>query len=249
MPVTVHQTMKAKRRETPALGKADVLVVEDESDIRELLRYNLARDGFAVTCAASGEEGLKAARTQLPDLIVLDLLLPGMDGLDLCRAIKSEPTTAAISIVMVTAKGEEADVVTGLELGADDYIIKPFSPRVLLARLKAVLRRRAAAEPDPDDDTFRLGPLVIYAQRFEAHVNGQPIDQLTRTEFMILRMLARRAGRVFTRAQILNEVQDEAAAVSDRSVDVHIVALRRKLGAAGVMLQTVRGVGYRMEEP
>jgi two-component system, OmpR family, alkaline phosphatase synthesis response regulator PhoP len=240
---------KARRQESPPPpARAAVLVVEDERDIQELLQYNLTRNGFAVTCASTGEEGLKAARAKAPDLILLDLMLPGMDGLELCRALKSDPTTASALIVMVTAKGEESDVVTGLELGAEDYIIKPFSPRVLIARVRAVLRRRAAGDQTSDDDVLHVGSIAVDPTRHEVRVGDEPLT-LTHTEFLIVQLLARRPGRVFTRGQIVHNVQGDMAAVTDRSVDVHIVSLRRKLGNAADLLQTVRGVGYRLEEP
>jgi two-component system phosphate regulon response regulator PhoB len=228
------------------MAKEHILVVEDEDDILELLRYNLAKEGFRVTGVVSGEEALRAARSQPPDLIVLDLMLPGMDGLTVCRELKQDAKTREVPIIMLTAKGEEADIVAGLELGADDYVTKPFSPRVLLARLRAVLRRRllpAAAAAD----ALVLHDLTIHPGRHEVLVQGQPVD-LTVTEFRLLHFLARRPGWVFTRAQIVQGVQGEDYAVSDRAVDVQIVGLRKKLGAAGACIETVRGVGYRFKE-
>ncbi|MBI1370098.1 MAG: response regulator [Planctomycetes bacterium] len=236
--------------QSDAPGRGRVLVVEDEADLQELLQYNLARDGFSVSTAGRGELALQSVAQDPPDLVLLDLMLPGMDGLEVCRSLKSDPATASIPVVMLTAKGEEADVVVGLEMGADDYITKPFSPRVLIARIKAVLRRPAgndAANPDGDQPAIRVGRLRISPARHEVHVDDKPVD-LTATEFRILHLMARRVGRVFTRQQILDALHEGFAAVTDRSVDVQIVALRRKLGDAGSYIRTVRGVGYRVNE-
>ena len=223
-----------------------LLVVEDEEDILELLRYNLAKEGYRVTGAVSGEAALRAARSSPPDLIVLDLMLPGMDGLTVCRELKQDARTREIPIIILTAKGEEADIVAGLELGADDYVTKPFSPRVFLARLRAVLRRRQG-EPAAASDSLKIHEMTIHPGRHEVLVQGRPVD-LTATEFRLLHFLARRPGWVFTRAQIVQGVQGEDYAVSDRAVDVQIVGLRKKLGAAGHYIETVRGVGYRLKE-
>lgn len=223
-----------------------ILVVDDEKDIRELVRYNLARDGYKVECAQTGEEALRTARSAAPDLIVLDLMLPGLDGLEVCKRLKAERQTAAVPIVMLTAKGEDADVVAGLELGADDYVIKPFSPRVLLARVRAVLRRsEEPAEAEPA--MIRRGGLVIDPARHQVTVDGEPAN-LTALEMRVLIALARRPGLVLTRYQIVDASQGEGVGVTDRSVDVHIVSLRRKLGACGPLIETVRGIGYRFKE-
>jgi len=220
-----------------------ILAVEDEEDILELIAFNLGKEGFQVKGAGSGEEALRLARAAAPDLILLDLMLPGIDGLDVCRILKRDDVTRHIPIVMVTAKGEEADIVAGLELGADDYITKPFSPRVLLARVRAVLRRR---ETVPADETaaVNIRNLVIDPGRHRVLVEGQPVE-LTYSEFQILLLLARRAGWVFTRYQIVDAIRGDDYAVTERSVDVHIAALRKKLGSAGIYIETVRGVGYR----
>lgn len=223
-----------------------ILAVEDEEDIVELVRYNLAREGFEVMTAGSGEDALTLARSELPDLIVLDLLLPGVDGLEVARLLKRDPRTEGIAIVMLTAKGEESDIVTGLELGADDYLTKPFSPKVLVARVRAVLRRKSQQTPD-EGSTLSMGGLVIQPSRREVTVQGKPVE-LTFTEFAILHFLARRPGWVFTRDQIVNAARGEFVAVTPRSVDVHIVSLRRKLGAEAVFIETVRGVGYRFKD-
>ncbi|MEX2212839.1 MAG: response regulator transcription factor [Phycisphaeraceae bacterium] len=240
--------MKAKRKETAPTGRANLLVVEDEQDLADLLQYNLERSGFNVQCAGSGEEAIKSVRQEQPDLVILDLMLPGIDGLEVCKRLKSDPQTAGIAIVMLTARGEEADIVSGLELGADDYVTKPFSPRVLAARLKAVLRRHSGEAAPHQGDVIKVGDLSVNPERHEVLVAGKPtVTALTRTEFQIVHLLARRPGRVFTRGQIVREAQGDLAAVTDRSVDVHIVSLRRKLGEAGAYIQTVRGVGYRLE--
>ncbi len=248
--------MKAKARKkttapgavsTNAVGRANLLAVEDEQDLLDLLQYNLTRDGFNVRTASSGESALKQIREEQPELVVLDLMLPGMDGLEICRILKRDPTTRHIQIVMLTAKGEEVDIVAGLELGADDYVVKPFSPRVLSARIKAVLRRRAAEAQATDEVVYRVGELTMDTSRHEVRVSGERVD-LTHTEIGIVQVLARRPGHVLTRAQIVQSVQGDHVAVTDRSVDVHVVSLRRKLGGAGAYLQTVRGVGYRLEE-
>jgi two-component system alkaline phosphatase synthesis response regulator PhoP len=228
-----------------------VLVVDDEADIRELVRYNLEKEGYGVVGVASGEDALTAATRKLPDLVILDLMLPGVDGLEVCRRLKSDPATARIPVIMLTAKGGEADIVSGLELGAADYMTKPFSPRVLVARVKAVLRREAAGTAD-EGETIRAAGIVIHPGRHQVLVDDHPVE-LTATEFRILVFLARRPGWVFTRQQLVDAAQgDDAYAgdrfVTDRSVDVHIVSLRRKLGASGATIETVRGVGYRLRE-
>jgi two-component system phosphate regulon response regulator PhoB len=225
------------------MAKEKILIVDDEEDILELLKFKLSREGYQVTCAASGEEALRCVRLEPPDLIVLDLMLPGIDGIEVARELKHDFDTKTIPIVMVTAKGEEADIVTGLELGADDYITKPFSPRILIARVKAVLRRKGKGFQDKTS-VIQIHNLVIHPGRHEVRVNGDPV-QLTFTEFGILHYLARRPGWVFTRSQIVDEVRGDDYYVTDRSVDVQIVGLRRKLGPAGDHIETVRGVGYR----
>lgn len=228
------------------MARESILVVEDDDDIRELLRYNLAKEGFQVVAAPSGEEALKTVRAALPDLILLDLMLPGVDGLEVCRLLKQDPQTRNLPIVMLTAKGEEADIVAGLELGADDYITKPFSPRVLLARLRAVLRRRRVEAPTATAP-LKVHELVIHPGRHEVLLAGRPAD-LTVTEFRLLHLLARQPGWVFTRAQIVRQVHGEDYPVTDRAVDVQIVSLRKKLGPYGNYIETVRGIGYRFKE-
>src|SRR6266498_1653702 len=223
-----------------------VLVVDDEPDLLELVHYNLAKAGYDVACVMSGEEALAHVRSSPPDLIVLDVLLPGLDGLEICKALRRNPTTAGIPIVMLTARSEDADVVAGLELGADDYLTKPFSPRVLLARIRAVLRRQHT-EPVAEDAVIHHHGLMLHPGRHEVLAQGQPV-LLTPTEFRVLHLLGRRPGWVFTRNQIIAAAQGEDVSVTERSVDVHIVSLRRKLGPVGDAIETIRGVGYRLQE-
>ena len=223
-----------------------ILAVDDEEDILELLTFNLTREGYRVVSAATGEAALQAVPKEMPDLIILDLMLPGIDGLEVARRLKNDPDTKNLPIIMLTAKGEEADIVTGLELGADDYITKPFSPRILAARVKAVLRREVKDARD-ESSVLQIHDIVIHPGRHEVTVQGQPV-QLTYTEFGILQYLATRPGWVFTRTQIVDAVRGEDYFVTDRSVDVQIVGLRKKLGEAGKTIETVRGVGYRFKE-
>jgi len=223
-----------------------ILVVDDEEDILELVKFNLSKEGYGVTCAATGEKAVETARAELPDLVVLDLMLPGMDGLEVAKFLKNDPETRNIPIVMLTAKGEESDVVTGLELGGDDYVTKPFSPKILLARVKAVLRRKVTETSD-HSEVVKIRNLVIHPGRREVRVDGNVVD-LTFTEFGILSYLVRRPGWVFTRSQIVDAVRGSDYFVTDRSVDVQIVGLRKKLGSMGQHIETVRGVGYRFRE-
>jgi two-component system phosphate regulon response regulator PhoB len=228
------------------MPREKILVVDDEEDILELVRHHLAREGYPVVCAETGETALKKAKSEAPDLIVLDLMLPGKDGLEITKILKNEQDTKHIPIVMLTAKGEEADVVSGLELGADDYITKPFSPRVLLARVRAVLRRRPK-EVSEDPDVLQIHGIQIHPGRRLVTANGAAVE-LTFTEFQVLYFLSRRPGWVFTRNQIVDAVRGTDYPVTDRSVDVQIVGLRKKLGACGKYIETVRGVGYRFTE-
>jgi len=224
-----------------------ILIIEDEEDILALIHYNLTREGFQVLCSASGEDGLKKVSEQRPDLILLDLMLPGINGIEICETLKGCPETSEIPIIMVTAKGEESDIVAGLELGADDYITKPFSPKILVARTKAALRRPRKEALVPDEaSVVNVHELVIHPGKKEVLANGLPIN-LTYTEFHVLLFLARRPGWVFTRYQLVNAVRGEDYAVTDRAVDVQIVGLRKKLGLFGKYIETVRGVGYRFK--
>jgi len=224
-----------------------ILAVDDEEDILELVDYNLTKEGFRVIRVTSGEKALELAKTERPDLVILDLMLPGLDGLEVCKHLRSARATSDIPIVMLTAKGEEADIVLGLELGADDYVTKPFSPRVLTARVRAVLRRRSRGVAN-EDAPIKIGGIEIHPGRHEVLVGGKPV-RLTFTEYEILSFLARRPGWVFTRYQIVEAVRGGEYAVTDRSVDVQIVGLRKKLGKSGISIETVRGVGYRFKEP
>ncbi|MBZ0254494.1 response regulator [bacterium] len=227
------------------MNRKRILVVDDEEDILDLVEYNLAKNGYDVTCVASGEEAIETARKHSPDLILLDLMLPGVDGLEVCRRLKGDATAANVPIVMLTAKGEEADIVNGLELGADDYVTKPFSTRVLIARVNAVLRRKD--DEIDETSTILIHDLQIIPGRHEAILDNQRLD-LTFTEFCILRFLAQRPGWVFTREQIIDAVRGSDYPVTERSVDVQIVGLRKKLGSFGHYIETVRGVGYRLKE-
>jgi len=229
-----------------SVEKERILVVDDEEDILELVKFNLAKEGYRVDCVISGERALTRVIEERPDLILLDLMLPGLDGLDVCRELKNNPVTRRIPIVMLTAKGEDADIVLGLEMGAEDYVTKPFSPRVLLARLKAVLRRNRY--PDRGEMAIvRRHDLTIDPNRHEVTLHGRSIT-LTSTEFGILHLLARRPGRVFSRGQIIGAVKGDDYPVTERSVDVQIVNLRKKLGDSGQIIETIRGVGYRFKE-
>ncbi len=226
------------------MANEHVLIVEDDEDIAELLEYNLQRQGYRPSCAATGEDGLREAREGSPDLVLLDLMLPGVSGLDVCRALKGATATAHIPIIMLTAKGEEEDIVAGFNAGADDYVTKPFRPKILLARVQAVLRRGAASQA-AGEEPLQAGALRIHPGRHEV-ADDQGLIELTRTEFRILHFLASRPGWVFTRNQIVRAVHGDDYPVTGRSVDVQVAALRRKLGAHGEMIHTVRGVGYKM---
>jgi len=225
--------------------KEHILAVDDEEDILEIIRYNLIKENYYVTCITSGEEALTKAKSEKPDLILLDLMLPEMDGFEICKLLKNDPETSNISIIMITAKGEEADIVAGLELGADDYITKPFSPKVLIARIRTVLRRKRTPQPQ-DRKVIRIQNLFIDPSRFEVKVDNKLIE-LTATEFQILLFLAQHPGWVFTRSQIIDNVKGDDYPVTDRSVDVQIVGLRKKLESAGEYIKTVRGIGYRFQ--
>lgn len=228
------------------MPREHILVVDDEEDLLELIRYNLWKEGYKVSCVATGEEAIRQAQILVPDLVVLDLLLPNVDGLEVCKALRSEHKTRHIPILMLTAKGEEVDIVTGLEVGADDYVTKPFSPRVLAARIKAVLRRRSKDLSD-QDAPIRAHDIVVDPGRHEVLAGNKPVE-LTYTEFRLLHSLARRPGWAWTRGQIVDAVKGEGYPVTERSVDVHVASLRKKLGEYGKYIETVRGVGYRFKE-
>lgn len=226
------------------MASETILIVEDDADIRELIRYNMEREGYKIAESASAEEANAYLKRALPDLILLDLMLPGTDGFAFCRSVRAEERTARIPVIMVTARDEDADIVAGLEVGADDYMTKPFSARILSARVRAVLRRRAF-EPGDESDVLTRGPLEIDRTHHAVKLEGSPIT-LTLTEFKTLDLFMRRPGVVFSRYQIVDAVHGEDYPVTDRSVDVQIVGLRRKLGRHGDLIETVRGVGYRM---
>ena len=222
-----------------------VLVVDDEPDIRELVQHHLEIEGFEVLSAPDGEKGLFLIQNELPDLIILDLMLPGIDGLEVCRKLNNIESTSDIPIIMLTAKGEEIDIIKGLAYGADDYVTKPFSPRVLMARAKAILRRQVINEIDVNE-IIQIEELYIHPGKREVKV-GSVYIELTFSEFEIIHFLARRPGWVFTRNQIINQVHGDDYPVTDRSVDFQIVGIRQKLGEMGKLIKTVRGVGYRFD--
>jgi two-component system phosphate regulon response regulator PhoB len=224
-----------------------ILIVDDEPDILELIRHNLLRSGFVVSTSESGEDALQKIGRQAPHLVVLDLMLPGIDGLEVARRLKTHPRTANIPIVMLTAKGEEKDVVAGLETGADDYVTKPFSPKILVARIRTVLRRNEAPVEQIEDPIIRCRDLKIDLRKHRAYLEEKTVP-LTYTEFHVLAFLARRPGWAFTRAQIVDAVRGDTYSVTDRSVDVQIVGLRKKLGPYAAFIETVRGVGYRFKD-
>lgn len=225
------------------MGKEKILVVDDEENLLELVKYNLEKEGYIVESVLSGEEAINAARTQNPDLIILDLMLPGIDGFDVCKILKNNRETSEIPIIILTAKGEDSDIVAGLEIGADDYVTKPFSPKVLIARIRTIFRRDKKNIED-SNDIIKINNLTINPARFEVIVKGKQIE-LTATEFAILNFLAQRPGWVFTRNQIITAVKGGDYPVTDRSIDVQIVSLRKKLESEGKYIETVRGIGYK----
>ena len=227
------------------MARERILLIEDEPDIAEVLQYNLEKEGFEVAVARRGDSGLEAIRREPPDLVVLDLMLPGIDGLELFRMLKRDAATARLPIVMLTARGEEVDRIVGLELGADDYISKPFSPREVVLRVKAVLRR---LQPEPEgtaSDRIEVGGIQLDISGHQLHVRGKEAP-LTATEFRLLRLLMERGGRVQTRGQLLSDVWGYAEDIDSRTVDTHIRRLRRKLGSEADRIETVIGVGYRL---
>ncbi len=231
----------------PLLKTEKIVVIEDEDDILEVIAYNLKREGYEVVTSTSGEDGLEKIEKSSPHLVVLDLMLPEIDGIELCRKLKSDPLTRAIPVIMVTAKGEESDVVLGLGVGADDYITKPFSPRELVARVKAVLRRSHTRPEGESRERIARGGVVIDPQRHDVQVDGEPVT-LTATEFRLLHFLASHPGRVFTRDHLLSRVIGEDAIVIDRNIDVHVRAIRKKLSRHRELIETIRGVGYRFKD-
>lgn len=223
-----------------------ILIIEDEKDIIELLDFNLSKDGFDVSSAQTGEDGLHLARTNSPDLILLDLMLPGINGLDICKFLKTDQKTGHIPIVMLTAKDEDIDVVTGLEVGADDYITKPFSPKVLIARIRTVLRRQSV-QGEEKKHIIHIGPIVIDPGKYTVALKNNKL-QLTATEFQLIFTLANRPGWVYSRSQLVDKIRGEDHIISERAVDVQIANLRKKLGKYGDYIETVRGAGYKFKE-
>ena len=228
------------------MQRPQILLIEDDPDILELIEYNLVRARFRVLTAANGEAGLEALTRLQPDLMVLDLMLPGMDGLEVCKTLRRNPQLPQIPIIMLTAKGEESDVVVGLELGADDYMTKPFSPSELIARIKAVLRRHSH-DPENLEPVITLGPVRIDPNRYEVTFNGSPL-MLTLSEFKILTAMARRPGKVFSRERLLNFLTEENSILIDRNIDVHVRSIRRKLKESAFLIHTVRGIGYKCQD-
>jgi DNA-binding response OmpR family regulator len=226
-------------------SKGTILVIDDEPDLVELVQVNLEKDGYQVIVAQDGKSGLEIALKHVPDLVVLDVMMPGIDGLEVCRQLRADSRTKSIPMIMLTAKAGEADRVVGLELGADDYVTKPFSPRELAARVKALLRRTTTDKESPS--VVRQGELIIDLSRHEVTVGGEQVS-LTPTEFRILHFIAGRPGRVLSRDQIIDAAVGSEMAVFDRTIDVHIAAIRRKLGKVGDRIETIRGFGYKWRE-
>jgi DNA-binding response OmpR family regulator len=229
------------------LPREKILIIEDEPDILEVVRFNLEQEGFRVLVSRDGNLGFDMARRESPDLVVLDLMLPGMDGLAICRRLKGDPVTGMIRILMLTARSDESDIVVGLELGADDYITKPFGTKELVARVRAILRRGPQREEVQGKPQIHSGGVSIDVERHEVLVDGEPVT-CTATELRLLHFLASHPGRVFTREQLINRVIGQHAVVLERNIDVHVRSLRKKLGPHREMIETVRGVGYRFRE-
>ncbi len=224
-----------------------LLIVEDDPDIVDVVRYNFEREGFRVLFASSGERGLQEAFRSRPELIVLDLMLPGIDGFEICRRLRASDDTRAIPVIVLSAKGEESDVIVGLELGADDYVTKPFSPRELVSRARAVLRRAARTQEGEGRSRIEIQGLALDAARHEARV-GEELVPLTRAEFRLLWALVQRPGRVFSRNELIDRITAGESFIIDRNVDVHVSSIRKKLGDAGKLIATVRGVGYKCRD-
>ncbi len=229
------------------MAKERILVVEDERDLADLVAMRLTREGYAAEVVGDGGEALARIRAKRPDLVVLDIMLPGMQGTEVAAALRDDPSTADLPILMLTAKGEDADVVLGLHVGADDYVTKPFSMSVLMARIAALLRRSSAGEGPADADVLTLAEIQIDRGRHRVSVSGEPIA-LTLTEFRLLEALTGARGRVLSRDQLMDKALGVDVIVTDRTIDVHVTNLRRKLGPAKRHIQTVRGLGYRIRE-
>jgi DNA-binding response OmpR family regulator len=229
------------------VSKRKIVIIEDEPDILEVLSYNLRREGFEILTAADGIQGLALVKREHPDLVLLDLMLPGIDGVEICTSIKKNPDTQHTLLIMVTAKGEESDIVLGLGVGADDYISKPFSPKELVARVKAVMRRGVLLETQQPQEKITHGELTIDAAKYRVTYGTREV-KLTATEFRILQYLASHPGRVFTREQLLNHALGDDVVVVDRNIDVHVRGIRKKLEVEPPLIETIRGIGYRMAE-
>ena len=240
------KTSDVKRAPTAKLGKT-VLIADDEQDLVELIGFNLERNGYDVLRATDGTGALRLAQQHTPDLIILDVMMPGLDGTEVCRRLKGDSKTAKIPVVMLTAKGEETDIIVGLTLGADDYVTKPFSMKVLLARLASVLRRNDSSAAGDPSEQIKAGPLAIDLNQHVATVDGEAV-KLTLTEFKLLTALVQARGRVLSRDQLMDKAMGSDVFVTDRAIDVHVTAIRRKLGIAAYLVHTVRGVGYRLQE-
>lgn len=247
----VSSSSLSSGRATSGERRPIVLVVDDEQDLVEMITMNLERHRLGVLAAGDGNRALELARKHKPDLILLDLMLPGVEGTEVARRLRADPATEAIPIIMLTARSEETDVIVGLTMGADDYVTKPFSMKVLMARVKAVLRRRmapgAADSSDAPAGTLRAGPLAMDTEKHEVSVDGRPV-KLTLTEFKLLRALVEARGRVLSRDRLMDKAMGEDVFVTDRAIDVHVTAIRKKLGEAAWLVHTVRGVGYRLQE-
>jgi len=230
------------------MSSGKILIVEDDDDILALVKYNLDKAGYKTSGVSTGDMALKKVISDPPDLVVLDLMLPGLDGLEVCKDLRSNPVTKRIPIVMLTARGEEVDVVAGLDVGADDYVTKPFSPRILLAKIRAILRRCGASDSNEQEQLIiKRDEIEIDVDRHSVYVKSERVE-LTRTEFSLLRFLAQRPGVVFTRYQLVDAVHGKGYPVTDRSIDVQIVGLREKLKSSGEYIETIRGVGYRFKD-
>ena len=228
------------------MSAVKITIIEDEEDIRHLVCYNLEKEGYSVSSYESGERGLNGIKNDPPDLVLLDLMLPGIDGMEVCRRLKQDAATRDIPVIIISAKGEESDIITGLERGADDYLSKPFSPKILLARIRTILRR--VNQPLPhEDDIIQIDELVLNPGKFSATLSGKPLE-LTAGDYRLLHFLASHRGWVYTRYQIVDAIRGEGYVVTERAIDVQVAGLRKKLGDYGHYIQTVRGVGYRFKD-
>lgn len=228
------------------MSEVKITLIEDEEDIRQLLFYNLEKEGYSVSGYESGEKGLAAIKADPPDLVLLDMMLPGIGGMEVCRRLKQDVATRDIPVVIISAMGEESDIVAGLETGADDYLSKPFSPKILLARIRTVLRRVNQPLPD-EDDVIQIDDLLLVPRKFSVSIAGSTVD-LTAGDFRLLHYLASHRGWVFTRYQIVDAIRGEGYVVTERAIDVQVAGLRKKLGDYGLYIETVRGVGYRFKD-